>query len=165
MLKIRQATLDDLTEIDSIYNHYIRHSAATFDLKPWPSEKRQAWFKHIKSSPRNEVLVAVHHEQVVAFAFNSPYNLKAAYANSTEITIYKSPACQLKGVGKILFRYLFEALEKHQFHRAYSLITLPNPESVKLHQNFDFKHIGTLTESGLKFAQYHDVAILEKALN
>jgi len=40
---IRAARIDDAAAINRIYNHYIRHSAITFDIEPWSIERRRDW--------------------------------------------------------------------------------------------------------------------------
>ena len=39
----------------------------------------------------------------------------------------------------------------------------PNPASVRLHQRFGYRHVGTFTEQGRKFGRYWDVAWFERA--
>lgn len=42
---------------------------------------------------------------------------------------------------------------------------LPNDLSVRLHERFGFKHVGTFTESGKKFDQWIDVGFWELDLS
>lgn len=69
-----------------------------------------------------------------------------------------------RGVGTLLYKELFEALVGEDLHRAYAAIALPNEPSVRLHDAFGFRHVGTYTEVGRKFGRYWDVAWYEKAL-
>jgi len=164
MIKLRYATMADLSAINDIYNHYICHSAITFDIEPWTLDKREAWFKQNHLDETSVFLVALKGNQLIGFAYNSPYNPKAAYRRSTEVTIYKAVDCEIKGVGRVLYKRLLNELKTNDFHRAYALITLPNGASNKLHLNLGFEQVGLLSEVGEKLGQTHDVAIFEKSL-
>ena len=41
---VRSAALSDLPALTAIYNHYVIHTAITFDLQPFEPEERRAWF-------------------------------------------------------------------------------------------------------------------------
>jgi phosphinothricin acetyltransferase len=47
-------------------------------------------------------------------------------------------------------------------HRAYGLVVIPNPGSVKLHEKLGFRETGVLHEAGYKLGKYHDVKIYER---
>ncbi|NRA61397.1 MAG: N-acetyltransferase family protein [Psychrobium sp.] len=164
MITIKAATIADLTVINDIYNHFISHTTVTFNVTQWTTEERAQWYQQDIIDTPYHLLVATYDGQVVGFAYNGAYNKKAAYATSTELTVYKALSCQVKGVGAALYQHLLEIIEQEGYHRAYALITLPNLASIALHQKFNFTQIGVLTEVGKKFDQFHDVAILEKCL-
>jgi len=164
MITLRYATVSDLLGINDIYNHFIVHSAITFDIEPWPLKRRMSWFKEIQQHPDYVLLVAVDENKVIGFAYNAAYNTKAAFNRSTELTIYKAPDCAIKGLGKALYKRLLQEIRQRHFHRAYALITIPNEASNKLHQQLGFIQIGLMSEVGEKLGKRHDVALFEKAL-
>jgi len=164
MLKLRYATIDDLPAINTIYNHFIVNTAITFDVDTWSLEKRLEWYNDNHLTADSVFLVAQKGAEIVGFAYNSPYNPKAAYRRSTEVTIYKDPNCQIKGIGRVLYKRLLQELKLNNFKRAYALITMPNDASHKLHITQGFEQVGLLTEVGEKLGKTHDVAIFEKSL-
>jgi phosphinothricin acetyltransferase len=165
MITIRLAISDDLLQINQIYNHYIANTAITFDITPWSSEQRQHWYQQLISNERYRVFVALDPAgAIIGFAYNSAYLAKAAFADSTELTVYTSPDNEIKGSGRLLYQTLVDHLKNHHFHRAYALITLPNKRSLRLHQQFGFEQVGLMNQVGIKFNQHHDVALLELAL-
>ena len=164
MITIKHATVADLAVINDIYNHFINHTAVTFNVTPWTAKEREQWYQQEIINTPYHLLVAKYDDQVVGFVYNGVYNKKAAYATATELTVYKALNCQIRGVGAALYQHLLEIIEQEGYHRAYALITLPNPASIALHQKFKFKQVGVLSEVGRKFDQFHDVAILEKCL-
>ncbi len=164
MITLRQATVADLPAINDIYNHFILHSAITFDVKPWDMSRRTDWFNQMQQNGQYTVLVALKDNLVIGFAYNSAYNPKAAFCLSTEVTIYKAPECTIKGVGRALYKRLLAELKARDYHRAYALITVPNEASNKLHQQLGFTQVGLMSQVGEKMGKFHDVALYEKAL-
>ena len=55
---IRAARLDDLEALTDIYNHYVVHSAITFDLQSFTTAERRAWFDDHADSGPHRLLVA-----------------------------------------------------------------------------------------------------------
>jgi phosphinothricin acetyltransferase len=43
----------------------------------------------------------------------------------------------------------------------YAVITLPNPQSVALHEHIGFETVGILRKSGYKHGTWHDVLLME----
>ena len=58
MALIRAARRDDLPRLTEIYNHYVEHSPATFDVRPWQVEERIPWFEQFSEKGRYRMLVA-----------------------------------------------------------------------------------------------------------
>ena len=48
-LDIRPASLADIHQLTDIYNHYVEHTAITFDLAPWSVKDRTLWFHFLWS--------------------------------------------------------------------------------------------------------------------
>lgn len=161
---IRLATAQDLKQINDIYNYYINNTVITFDTIPWSLSQRQEWHQRLIVTERYQLFVACDGDSIIGFAYNGQYRPKAAYQDSTEVTIYTRPDNSLKGIGRALYQKLIQHLRQQDFHRAYALITIPNQRSLILHQKFGFKQVGLMSEVGHKFNQHHDVALLEMRL-
>jgi phosphinothricin acetyltransferase len=101
----------------------------------------------------------------VGYCETLPFRPKPAYFPSLELSIYVAPDAVGHGVGSALLTSLFDVLADTPFHRLFSIITLPNEQSVAFHERHGFEHRGTLTEAGRKFDSYLDVAFYEKALD
>ncbi|NQT57574.1 MAG: N-acetyltransferase family protein [Bacteroidetes bacterium] len=161
----RYAELTDIPELTSIYNHYIRHTTATFDLEPVTIENRQEWFNYHNPESRYKIITAIQNETVIGYACTSTFREKAAYATSVESSIYMHPDYTGHGVGFNLYSKLFSLLEETDIHRVYACITIPNPVSISLHTKFQFKKVGLFTEAGFKFGKYRDIQWMEKQLS
>ena len=163
-VNIRHAAPDDLESLTQIYNHYVRHSTATFDTTPFTAEARRTWLNHHAAGSPHQLWIAEQGAAVLGYASSSQYRSKPAYDRSIETSIYLHPDHLHKGLGQTLYKHLFEHLTPFELHRAYAGITHPNPASVALHSAFGFHPVGTFTEAGYKFGGYHTVHWYQKDL-
>ncbi len=161
-LAVRNAIREDAAEINALTNWYINHTAVNFDTQPWDLDKRQAWLAEF-AAPYH-CLVGTWDGDFAGYACNARFRPKAAYTSSTETTVYVSRDFQGHGIGRELYAALLQKVSRENFHRAYAVITLPNPGSLKMHQDLGFSLVGTFDEIGRKFGEYHSVAMLEKKL-
>jgi len=162
---IRPAAPADLDALRRIYNHYVEHSAITFDIGVRSLDDRREWMaRHAESGPYR-LLVLESGGEVIGYASSGPHRPRAAYDTSVEVTIYLDPDHTRRGYGRLLYGALFEALEGEDLHCAYAGITLPNPGSVALHRSIGFSDVGVFHEVGRKFDRYWDVLWLEKRLS
>jgi phosphinothricin acetyltransferase len=162
---VRDATADDVPAVAAIYTHYTLRTTTTFNIEVrTPREWRDRFEQNIVAGPY-QLLVAIEGGAVVGYVETQQFRPKPAYRHSLEISVYVAPDLQARGVGSALFTALFARLaDDERFHRAYSIIALPNDPSIALHERHGFVHRGTLTEAGFKFDQYLDVAYYERAL-
>ncbi|MGE5812925.1 MAG: N-acetyltransferase family protein [Acidobacteriota bacterium] len=162
---IRSATLTDLPTLTDIYNHYVRKTAITFDLRPFAPEERRAWFDDHATSGRHRLLVAVDGSGTcVGYASTSRWRPKAAYETTVEASVYCDPNAVGRGCGSALYRALFDSIADEDVHRIVAGISLPNPASIKLHERFGFLPVGVFHSVGRKFDKYWDVAWFERPL-
>lgn len=161
---VRDGTAADLPALTDIYNHYVLHTTATFDIAPFTVEGRRSWLMHYAQTGPHRLLVAAEEETVVGYATSSRFRAKEAYDTSVETTVYCHPEWVGRGVGSALYQRLFGVLAGEDLHRAYAGIALPNDASLALHRKFGFAEVGTYHEVGRKHGAYWDVRWLERAL-
>ncbi|WP_425245442.1 N-acetyltransferase family protein [Streptomyces sp. NEAU-NA10] len=169
-VQVRPGVEGDLEALTDLYNHYVRETPITFDTAVFTPEERRPWLlSHPEDGPYR-LMVATegdlrgNSQEILGYATSSPYRPKAAYSTSVEVTVYVAPHAGRRGVGTLLYKALFAALADEDLHRAYAGIAQPNEASVRLHERFGFRHIGTYGEVGRKFGRYWDVAWYEKEL-
>ncbi len=163
-VSIRPACLEDLTALTELYNHYVRETPITFDIEPLTPERRRPWLEQFVEPGRHRLLVAEASGGLVGYAASLPFRAKAAYETSVETTVYLAPGAKGRGIGSRLYDALFKAIAVENLHRAYAGITLPNPESIALHEKFGFRSLGVYHEVGHKFGRYWDVEWFERDL-
>ena len=160
---MRPAARSDVVALNAIYNWYVAHSPATFDLEHVSAEQRLRWLAEHEGG-RHLALVAVDGGQVLGFASSSRYRLRPAYDPSLETSVYVEHTHHSRGIGTRLYAALFDELAGQDVHRAYAGIVLPNPGSVALHLRFGFRQVGHFSEQGRKFGRYWDVAWFERSM-
>ncbi|MFD0022186.1 GNAT family N-acetyltransferase [Streptomyces sp. NPDC058382] len=173
--QVRPGMESDLEALTDIYNHYVRETALTFDTVPFTADQRLPWLRSHPVDGPHRLLVAQDVRNVngpgngrvpriLGYATSSAFRPKPAYSTSVEVSVYCAPSAAGRGIGTLLYAALFEALAEEDLHRAYAGITQPNEASVRLHDHFGFRHLGTYEEVGRKFDRYWDVAWYEKQL-
>ncbi|MEU6817112.1 N-acetyltransferase family protein [Streptomyces sp. NPDC046860] len=165
-VQVRPGTEADLDALTALYNHYVRETAITFDTAPLTPTERRPWLlSHPEDGP-HRLLVATEADsrRVLGYATSGPHRPKAAYAPSVETSVYLAPDATGRGVGTLLYAALFAALADEDVHRAFAGIAQPNEASIRLHEGFGFRHLGTFGEVGRKFGRYWDVAWYQKDL-
>lgn len=161
---VRPAQVGDVPQLTDLYNHYIRHTAITFDVEPYTVDRRMAWFEQFAPTGRYRLLVAEEGGRILGYAATLTYRPKQAYETSVETTVYVAPDATGRAIGTRLYTALFAALDGEDVHRALAGITLPNEPSLALHARFGFERVGVFHEQGRKFGRYWDVAWYEKPL-
>lgn len=163
-IAIRHVRSSDLDALLTIYNHYVANTHITFDVEPRTRDQRKVWLDGFAPTGRCQCFVADHDGETVGWACSGPFKDRAAYDTSVETSVYLRPDEHRKGIGRRLYRALFDALASEDVHRAFGGIALPNEASVGLHLALGFRLVGTYNEVGRKFGRFWDVAWYEKAL-
>ncbi|MCL6456803.1 MAG: GNAT family N-acetyltransferase, partial [Gorillibacterium sp.] len=146
---------EDVPAILRIYNYSIETSAATFDLEPQTLEYRLEWFSHY--GDHYPLIVAEWEGITVGYSSLSQFRTKPAYDPTVELSVYIDEAYQGKGIGNRLVEEMLARGKALGFHSVISGITAGNEVSVKMHDKFGFRLIGSFKEVGMKFGKWHDV--------
>lgn len=162
---VRRAGPGDLEAITRLYNHFVETTAVTFDVGVFTPDERKPWLAQFAEAGPHQLFVAEAEGFFQGYAGSMPFKAKKAYATSVETTIYVDPAAARRGAGRALYERLFAALAGEDVHRAYAGIALPNDASIRFHEAFGFRPVGTYREVGRKFGRYHDVMWFEKGLS
>lgn len=155
---IRRAEREDVPALLAIYNHFVLNTAITFDVEPRTLEQRLQWFDSFTPQGRHQCFVAARGEEAIGWASSGRFKDRAAYDTSVEASVYLKPGEEGRGLGRRLYRTLFEALAHQDVHRAFAGISLPNEASLGLHRAMGFALVGVYREVGRKFDRFWDVA-------
>ncbi len=161
---IRSATLEDANAIAEIYNPYIAETIITFEERAVSAEEIQERISKVTEA-NLPWIVAEHDGRVCAYAYATPWRVRAAYRYSVETTVYIARAYIGKRIGTDLYRELLSRLASYGAHVAIGGIALPNDASIALHEKLGFRKVAHFEEVGMKFGRWIDVAYWQKTLS
>ena len=159
---IRNVKTCDAPDIALIYNYYIENSTITFETDPVSAEDMANRIADI--SDKYPYFVYEESGKVVGYCYVTSWKKKAAYQKTVESTIYIDKDFQGKGIGRTLMNKLINELREKSFHAIIACITIPNPTSVKLHENLGFMQVSDFREVGYKFGKWLNVGDWELIL-
>jgi phosphinothricin acetyltransferase len=154
-VRIRSVNTRDAEAVLAIYGPIVATTAISFETEiPSVSEIADRIEMATATHPW---LVAVENEQVIAYAYAGPFNKRAAYRPSTEVSIYVGESARGKGVGRGLLTRLLDDLRTAGFANAFAGTTLPNDASSSLFESLGFVRVATFHNVGFKLDAWHDV--------
>ncbi|MQS76976.1 GNAT family N-acetyltransferase [Companilactobacillus halodurans] len=164
MIKFRQATIDDAKALIDIYAPYITNTTITFEDEIPTVENFQQRIREI--SQTFPYLVALDEDnKILGYAYAHLYGPRAAYAWTTEASIYVDQNYKGHGLGTTLYQKLEQILKKQHVVNLLACVTEENLNSIKFHEKLGYKQVGTFKKVGFKFGRWLDVTWLQKTLN
>lgn len=159
---IRVVEPKDAKAINNIYNYYIENTTITFEevlLTPSEMESRISIIS-------TEFPYYVYEEdgEVLGYAYANTWKSRSAFRFSVESTIYLKNGLGGRGIGRKLYTQLIKELRERGVHSVIGGITIPNPGSIKLHENIGFTKLGQFHEVGYKKEMWIDVGYWELLL-
>lgn len=155
----------DLAALTEIYNHYVVHSHATFDLEPFTVDERRTWLDQYAPQGPHRLLVAEVDGTVVGYASSGRFRTKPAYGGTVETTIYLHHEHTGRGRADPLYAALLDELTAEPaVHVAVAGVAIPGPASVALHLRHGFTAVGTFAGVGHKFGRFVDVQWFQRPL-
>jgi len=159
VVEIRDAVVADLAMVAEIYSHESLYAYSTFETEERPAS---TWEHKLESG--DPFVVAVDGGVVLGFAYASPFRERPAYHQTRETSVYLHRAARREGLGTRLYAELLARMRTAGFHTALALIALPNPGSVRLHEQYGYELVGTMREVGDKQDRMIDVGIYQLML-
>lgn len=157
---IRCAKKEDLNAILAIYNDAIINTTAVYTYEPQTIDERIAWFE-TKQRNHEPIFVFEENGSVLGFATFGSFRPWPAYQYTIEHSIYVDASARGKGIASQLLQHLIVEAKAKGYRTLVVGIDASNEASIKLHQKFNFKHAGTLTNVGYKFDYWLDLAFYE----
>ncbi|MFO1237852.1 MAG: arsinothricin resistance N-acetyltransferase ArsN1 family B [Alphaproteobacteria bacterium] len=152
---IRLARTEDAAAIRAIYAPYVADTVITFETEiPGLEEMTDRIAKTMSYWPW---LVEERDGAILGYAYASQHRSRAAYRWSVDVAIYVAPGAHRQGLGRSLYRPLFDILKAQRFRAAFAGITLPNAASVGLHEAMGFTPVGVYRDVGYKAGSWLDV--------
>lgn len=159
MIKVREATLQDIDSITHIYNDAVTGTSATFDTEPKNLQEQSEWF--IGHSDRHKILVAEVDLEVLGWASLSKWSDRCAYSDTAECSLYIDKKHRNRGIGRQLMNALLKSSRESGFHTLIARVVEGNDASIHLCESLGFHQIGVMREVGHKFGRLLDVVLLQ----
>lgn len=167
MLQIRNASLADAERITEIYADYVKNTAISFEYIPPDADEMRR--RMAKTMLRYPYLVIEENGRVGGYAYAGAFGERAAYAWSAETSIYLDRAAHKRGMGRMLYAALEQALAAMGILNLYACIAYPiqsdahlNTNSADFHAHIGFHKVGEFHACGHKFGCWYDMIWMEK---
>jgi len=159
---VRSATPADALACAAIYAPYVTDTAISFETAPPGAE---AMAERIAAAVRSHAWVVLDYEgRVAGYAYGGPFESRAAYRWSCQVSVYVELGRRRTGAGRALYSALFARLADRGFRTAVAGMTVPNDASSGLHRAMGFEPVGTYRRIGWKHDAWHDVAWMQRPL-
>jgi L-amino acid N-acyltransferase YncA len=153
---IREMIIPDSIRVLEIYKMGLETRNATFETNvpswdDWDSD-------HLNHSR----FVYTENEEILGWVALSPVSKRSAYKGVAEVSIYIDTNILGKGIGSQLMEEAIASSEKHGIWTLYSSIFPENTASLKLHEKFKFRIIGTRERIAQTDGKWRDTILLER---
>ena len=139
-ITIRPVTEADAEELLAIYAPYVTDTFITYEYTvPTVEEFRERIRNTIKAYP---YFAAVENGRIIGYAYASAFHPRRAYIWSAETTVYLERAERGRGVGRLLYEKLEEALKQQNVQNVNACIAYPNPQSISFHEKMGYREVG-----------------------
>ena len=161
--QIRAYKTEDTQAILDIINYNILHSTALYDYNIRNYEQQKAILED-KINKGFPVIVAELNRELVGFGMYSEFRFREAYKFTVEHSVYVSENHIGKGIGKLLLTELIQLAKAQGLHTMIGVIDSENRGSIAFHEQFGFKNVGIIKESGYKFDRWLDSIFVQLLL-
>ena len=159
---IRLATRDSAEIINSIQNHYVVHSTATFLTEPLTLEQRLAWLD--RRSQAHPVTVAQADGSVVGWGSLEAFRARPAYRHTAELSIYVHHDWHRRGIGRAIVDDLVARARVLGHHTLVGGCCSETTAAIALLEASGFSRVAHFREVGRKFDRWLDVVFLQRPL-
>ena len=159
---VRAATDWDAPACAAIYAPYVLDTVISFETDP-PSPAEMA--ERIARALRTHAWLVLEEEgRVIGYAYGGPFNPRAAYRWSCQVSVYLERGRSRTGGGRALYEALLTRLAERGFRTVLAGMTLPNEASEGLHRAMGFEPAGIYRRVGYKHGSWHDVAWTQRSI-
>jgi phosphinothricin acetyltransferase len=163
-LLIRPSTEADLPAITAIYAHAALDGTGTFELEV-PGEAEMARRRSDVLARQLPWLVAAQGQELLGYAYASPFRPRGAYRFCVEDSVYLHPDARQRGVGTWLLAELISRCQALGMRQMLAAIgDSQNLGSLALHRRLGFEPAGQLQQVGWKLGRWLDVVFMQRPL-
>lgn len=157
---IRDAVIEDVPKITTIYGEAVDNGTATYELTAPDLDEMMNRFESM-SSNSFPYLVAEDDDQFLGYAYAGPFRPRPAYRWTVEDSIYLAPEARGRGVGYKLLMTLVERSEALGFRQMIAIIGGGEAASIGVHRKAGFQDAGSMKATGFKHGKWLDTTIMQ----
>jgi len=163
-IQIRKAEDSDVGAITEIYAHHVLHGTGSFEIDP-PDAREMARRMADIVSRSLPYLVAESDNNIIGYAYATPYRPRFAYRFTLEDSVYVHHDHSGRGVGAALLEELIRRCKDWGCRQLVAVIgDSQNKASVRVHEKLGFQHSGVLHGVGFKFNRWIDTVFMQLPL-
>lgn len=163
-VSIRHSRDEDVAALAAIYQDSVLRHTASWEYEPPTLEEFARRRREIldKGFP---YLAAELDGRAVGYAYASAYRGRIGYRFVVEDSVYVSPDCVGKGVGRRLLMALVEACARRGFRQMIAVIgDSDNHASIRLHESCGFERAALFRNIGFKHGRWLDSVQMQRTL-
>jgi len=153
---IREMLQDDSDRVLEIYRMGLDTRNATFETTV-PS-----WHEWDSKHLIHSRFVSEENGTIVGWAALTPFSAREVYRGVAEVSIYVSTDFRRKKIGSGLMKQIIESSESNGIWTLFSSVFPENEATLKLHQKFGFRVIGTRERIARLDGKWRDTVLLER---
>jgi L-amino acid N-acyltransferase YncA len=163
MPAVRDARLEDVPGILTIYNDVIATSTAVYREDAVTLDDRRQWFDARRASGY-PIIVATEDSGIVGFASYGDFRTWPGYRFSVEHTVHIRADQRGRGVGTLLMRTLIARAAAQGKHVMVGGVDGDNEASLRFHDRLGFTRAARLHQVGFKFGRWLDLVFVQRIL-
>jgi L-amino acid N-acyltransferase YncA len=161
---VRDARQDDLPAILAIHNDVVRTTSAIWTDHEQTPQERLAWWQ-ARQDAELPVLVAEVDGTVVGFGSYGPFRAYPdGYRHTVEHSVHVRADRRGEGHGGALLQALIDTAADSDVHVVVAAIDGRNTGSVRLHERFGFRRVGSMPQVGRKGDSWVDLVLMQLLL-
>lgn len=158
---IRPLAPDDHASAARVYNHYVEHTTATFQTTPVMPDEWAA--DATGGEPGRHGAWAIEADGAFAgYVLVTPFKSRCAYRDTAEVTVYLSPDCIGRGLGRAALEHVDAHARAAGLHALIAVVCAENAASLRAFERAGYARAALLREVGTKFDRLLDVVYLQK---
>jgi L-amino acid N-acyltransferase YncA len=163
-ISIRDATEEDMTDVQRIYAHHVLRGLASFEEIP-PTVHDLMTRRVSVIAEGLPYLVAERDGEVVGYSYAGTFRPRSGYRYTVEDSVYVAEGLRGNGIGGALLRALISRCESGPWRQMVACIgDSANAASVALHLRLGFRLVGSLDSVGWKLGRWVDVVFMQRSL-
>ncbi len=164
---IRTVTASDAAALRAIYAPYVENTCISYEYTPPTTEEFAERIAH--TLEKYPYLAAESCGELLGYVYAGPLHPRAAYDWAVETSIYVRGDQKGRGLGRLLYQTLEQALREQGFVSMNACIAYPPEEdefltrsSAEFHEHMGFQLVGRFHQCSYKFGRWYDMIWMEK---